>query len=413
MLRVIKTKVEYETALGEIARLAAGDPRVGGTDGDRLELLTLLVEDYEERVVPKERPRPIEAVRFRMDQLGLSQKDLVPFIGSRSKVSEVLSGKRLLTLAMIRALHRGLDIPAEVLLEEHDPADLDGGDVDWQRFPLREMVRRGWIRADLDDARDRAEELLRAFFRPLGEPRVLAPMYRRTRHVRSARTMDPYALTAWVARLCLRARETRLTARFQEGSITCALMREVTTLSWSEQGPRLAREFLAANGITLLVEPHLPRTHLDGAALLLETHRPVVGLTLRHDRVDNFWFCLLHELAHLQLHLAEGPGRREVEQFIDDLDSGAADDPREQEADRAAGEALVPSDDWKASPASRLRTPEAARSLAAMLRIHPAIVAGKVRHESRSFRVLSQLVGQGEVRKLFPEVSWECSTTTH
>jgi HTH-type transcriptional regulator/antitoxin HigA len=77
----------------------------------------------------------------------------------------------------------------------------------------------------------------------------------------------------------------------------------VARLSWSDEGPRLAKEFLAKHGITLVVVHHLPRTYLDGAALKLGDGTPVVGLTLRCDRVDGFWFCLLHELAHLGCHM--------------------------------------------------------------------------------------------------------------
>ena len=99
-----------------------------------------------------------------------------------------------------------------------------------------------------------------------------------------------------------------------------------------------AREFLAGHGIALRVERHLPKTHLDGAALRLPGKPPVIGLTLRHDRIDNFWFCLLHELAHLGRHL---DGR--AEGFVDDLDL-PGDDAREAEADEWAQEALIPRD---------------------------------------------------------------------
>ena len=80
-------------------------------------------------------------------------------------------------------------------------------------------------------------------------------------------------------------------------------MREVAQLSVYEDGPRRAQERLAAHGIALVIERHLPRTHLDGAALCLLDGRPVIGLTLRYDRIDNFWFSLMHELAHVSLHL--------------------------------------------------------------------------------------------------------------
>jgi len=118
MIKVIKTETEYEEALKEAEILVELDPKTGTEEGNRLELLTLLISNYEEYHFPLDIPNPIEAIRFRMEQQGLSQKDIIPYIGSRSKVSEVLNGKRPLSLKMIRALHRGLGIPAEVLLQE-------------------------------------------------------------------------------------------------------------------------------------------------------------------------------------------------------------------------------------------------------------------------------------------------------
>jgi HTH-type transcriptional regulator/antitoxin HigA len=112
--RLIKTEAEYEAALVRIEKLM--DAKRNTPQGDELELLSLLVYDYEERVFPIEKPDPIAAIRFRMEQQGLEPKDLVPFLGSRSRVSEVLSGRRNLSLKMIRALVNGLRIPAEVLL---------------------------------------------------------------------------------------------------------------------------------------------------------------------------------------------------------------------------------------------------------------------------------------------------------
>ncbi len=94
-------------------------------DADRLELLALLVRDYEDKHYPIDMPDPVEAITFRMEQMGLTRKDLERYIGSRSKVSEVLSGKRRLSLSMIRALHEGLGIPAEVLLGRPDRPELE------------------------------------------------------------------------------------------------------------------------------------------------------------------------------------------------------------------------------------------------------------------------------------------------
>ena len=114
---IIKTEEQYEEALAVVEELMDSDPEPGTGDADKLELLTLLISNYEKDNFPMEMPDPIEAIKFRMEQQQLSQKDLIPYIGSRSRVSEVLNRKRPLTLKMIRTLHKGLGIPADVLIQ--------------------------------------------------------------------------------------------------------------------------------------------------------------------------------------------------------------------------------------------------------------------------------------------------------
>jgi HTH-type transcriptional regulator/antitoxin HigA len=114
--KLIKTESDYAAALARVDKLM--DAKAGTPQGDELEVLSLLIHDYEERVFPIAKPDPVAAIRFRMAQQGLTNKDLVPLLGSRSRVSEVLSGRRTLSLKMIRALVSGLRIPADVLLGE-------------------------------------------------------------------------------------------------------------------------------------------------------------------------------------------------------------------------------------------------------------------------------------------------------
>ena len=112
---VIKTPEQYADAMARVDRIFGAGP--GTPANDELELLLALVEKYEDKAFPIDLPTPIAAIRFRMDQGDLQAKDLVPHIGSKSKVSEVLSGRRALSLAMIRNLVANLGIPAEVLLQ--------------------------------------------------------------------------------------------------------------------------------------------------------------------------------------------------------------------------------------------------------------------------------------------------------
>lgn len=114
--KILKTEAEYHAALAELHRHMHARP--GSAKAERLELWAKLIEDYEEAHCPVLPPDPVAAIAFRMEQESLKPKDLMPYLGSKSKVSEVLSRKRALTLSMIRKLHRGLGIPAEVLLAE-------------------------------------------------------------------------------------------------------------------------------------------------------------------------------------------------------------------------------------------------------------------------------------------------------
>lgn len=120
-IRPLRTDADLDAALLEIERL--WDAPHGSIEGDRLEVLSILVEEFERRRFPFSPPRPIEAIRFRMEQAGLTPKDLASIFGSRTRVYEVLRGDRRLTLGMIRDLHQKLGIPAEVLLQGRDASD--------------------------------------------------------------------------------------------------------------------------------------------------------------------------------------------------------------------------------------------------------------------------------------------------
>ncbi len=115
-VKIIKSEKEYEAAMTRLSKLMDMYPAAGSEDEAELELLALVIENYERGVVTEAKPTPIEAIQFRIEQQGLSRKDLVPYIGSLPKVSEVLNGKRQLSLAMIRRLHHRLGIPADVLI---------------------------------------------------------------------------------------------------------------------------------------------------------------------------------------------------------------------------------------------------------------------------------------------------------
>ena len=117
MIKPIKTEADYQAALKEIEHLFDATP--GTREGDRLEVLTTLVEAYEEKHFPLPLPDPIEAILYYIETRGLTRRDLERYIGSRARVSEVLNRKRPLTMEMIRNLHKGFGIPAEVLIQPY------------------------------------------------------------------------------------------------------------------------------------------------------------------------------------------------------------------------------------------------------------------------------------------------------
>lgn len=124
--RIIKTEDQYRRYLSEVERLAAQDPGADSREGGRLELLAKLVEDYEKARFKFRKPGPVEAILFRMEEEGLRQKDIAEMLGGKNRASEVLSGRRTLTLPMIRALYEKLEIPPELLIRE-PTADYNAG----------------------------------------------------------------------------------------------------------------------------------------------------------------------------------------------------------------------------------------------------------------------------------------------
>ena len=190
----------------------------------------------EETVVhrPNREPKfedPVEAIKFYMEQKGFTQRDLVPMIGSRSKVSEVLSGTRTITMPMARALHRHLEIPAEILLQEPVVRIADQAEeMDWRRFPLRQMANRGWIESS-GKLRENAEELVKDLMRRAGGTQHVNALYRKNDQNRANAKTDPYALNAWCWQVLARANENQWDAPYLPPNDPHRVMREVAELS--------------------------------------------------------------------------------------------------------------------------------------------------------------------------------------
>lgn len=403
-VRVIKTQHEYETAMARLSALMDMNIESGSVEEGELELLALVIEAYERTKVAPVIPDPIDAILFRMDQLGLKPRDLVPMVGSISKVSEVLSRKRDLSLAMIRAIHKGLGIPAEVLIANSSSMGIDISTepmCDYLKFPLKEMQERGCFSGfskHIANIKDHAEELFTWFTQDISDHNSHA-LLRAPMHQSGAREMDDYALIAWRACVLKKAQAVELRTKYTSGVITDEWLIDLAKLSRFETGPLLAQEYMADKGIVLVIEYHFKKTYLDGAAMLMD-ETPVVALTLRHDRIDNFWFALIHELEHVRKHLTQ-----DYAFILDNLDDKTRTSVEEQQADEGARNALIPQEIWMQSDVRITHTQGDAIRLADELRIHPAIVAGRVRYQTNNWRLLSRLITGGSVRELFEKRS--------
>ncbi len=393
--KLIKTETDYNKGMSRIEELFNANP--GTPDGDELDLLVTLVELYEKQMFPMDLPDPVSAIRFRMEQQRLKNKDMGPYLGSPSKVSEVLSGRRPLSLTMIRSLVNGLGIPAEVLLKE--PGAKLKSDEDVQRvakFPIGEMLKRGWFpgfSGSVIEAKHQIEDLADMFVGSLGLSSLRLAFNRQ--NIRSSCKCDENALTAWRIRvMTLAIRETL--PPYKKGVINATFLSDLAGLSYFESGPTLAKEYLNKNGIHVILERHLEKTYLDGAAMKLPDGSPIVALTLRYDRLDNFWFTLFHELAHVAKHLDKDG----AEVFFDDLTEKAKSE-LEKEADAFAANALIPDAKWAVAKLTHTSASDDIRRFADSLRISPAIPAGRIRFENHDYTLFPSLIGSRKVRAMF------------
>jgi len=321
-------------------------------------------------------------IRARIVQ-GLTQRELAVRVGLKEQQiqryeSEEYAKANLQRLQVIaEALNLSISEIAEFNTNSSIKESSCAGELDWGRFPIKEMYLRQWFKdfsGSLAAALNDAENLVGSFVKSaISRPTVA--LHRK--QIRSGSSIDEYALLAWECRILSLASETHIGGPYQEGVIDDQWISELAKESTKKDGPLRAKEKLGEAGIALIIEPHLTHTHLDGAALL-SNHGPVVGMTLRYDRLDHFWFVLFHELIHVTRHLRKG----KIECIFDDLE--ASDTKKvEHEADSLAAEALLPREIWYKSLAKYVRSPETIEALAAELSISPAIVAGRIRHEAK------------------------------
>lgn len=390
-IKIIKNENEYKAALARIEELfdiQEGDPRE-----DELELLYMLVEKYESENYRIDLPDPIEAIKFRMEQSGINRKDLAKYIGSVSKVSEVLSRKRPLSLSMIRALHEGLGIPPEILLQKSE-SKLKTLRYDIKKYPFSEMFKRGYFDRsyrNLNEAKSYAEECMGTLFSVFDRMNFEA-CYRKS----NTASEGQEALKAWQAKALNIISNEELT-RYNHENLKPASER-IAKLSYFPSGVQLVKEALNKSGIHFVILNHLPKTRLDGACFLSEQGNPVIAMTLRYDRLDNFWFTLFHELGHI--FYCDINNKNKL--ILDDLEADNSQNQEETRADNFALDSFIPSDIWNKRKNS-LITKNDILNFAEELGISPAVIAGRIRMEESDFTKFTELTGQGKVRELFKE----------
>lgn len=394
-IRPIKTVADYKLALEEVSVLIERNPPGGSDDADRLEVLGTLVAQYENTHFPIENPSPIEAIEFRIDQLGLKRKDLIPYIGSASKVSEVLSGKRSLSRSMIRKLRDNLGIPADVLISDSQQTSAEM-DAEINAYPLKQMCQLGYFGRGKSylHIKKNSIKVLENLFSTAKIDQTSAAYCRTTAHYRDGKELNKHALRAWQARVIIKSYDRKV-ANYRSGTVSQEFLEEIAQLSVLDTGPSVAREMLEKHGIPVVIERHLDHTYLDGACFLRADNVPVVGLTIRHDKLDNFWFTLLHELVHLGRHLGS-----ENTTFFDDLDVPDSNE-KEKEADELAAEALIPSSTWQESKIASSDDWREVVAFAQSIRRHRAVVAGRIQRETKNYKRFSTLIGRHKVRSLF------------
>lgn len=399
-IKPIRTRDDYNKAVVLLADLIEKNPAVDTPEDTKIRVLANLIEDFENAALPDYEADPIEAIKLRMDQLGLKDKDLVDYLGSRSRVSEVLSGKRPLTVPMIKNIEEGLGIPASILVG----SSVEKRNKRWSLKTITIMAQRGYFGQDhtnLDPKKILDMGLLKTLFS--GQSLASTALLRQTSY-RDISNIDKYHMEAWMSKVlgeALQLIDDNDVPDFDKSNLSEELLSQLFKLSSKPNGVNEVILALRELGIVVVIEPHLPSTRLDGATLFTNNNA-VIGLTIRFDRLDNFWFTLAHELAHTYLH-----SESDYSAFFDKLfNEGAETSQLENEADTLAGELLIPTDIWKTSPLRYGSTPTLVKIFADKIGVHPSVVAGRIRHDSKDWSVHSDIINNEKVRHLFEDKLW-------
>lgn len=325
---------------------------------------------------------------------GYSQRDLAWRLGVKEQQIQRYEADRYATISLKNyariAVLLGVQLKAEIV---SNPAfrGLDTVIEDVSKEQIRKILKHGrqngWFADEIDEPELRRQIAENRIF--FGSPSLLRTGLSVRDH------SDDALLHAWRAQVAQRARSILKTQSIQFDPLDINWLPELTKASAGQNGPLLARDMLSEHGVLLIAEPQIPGLAIDGAAFL-DGETPVIGLTLRKDTVDNFWFTLMHELGHVYLHYRTGL----TAGFFDQSEAESIDQ-QENEADTFAQNLLIPDEQWRSSAARISRSPKVIEKFAADLGISSAIVFGRIRKEQNDYRIFSNRVGANTVRKQF------------
>lgn len=326
---------------------------------------------------------------------GLSQKDLGRKLGLREQAIQRWEAEKYRTISLSNFQKVAQSLGVRWQMQEIAASDGQHPPIyDVTRTEVTKVLRHarehGWL--EISDVSD--ENATATLIRYVGEHvnRYGTPSLLRT----GLNVLDyahDWSLLSWKAQVTRRAESVILSYKPKYRPINVAWLIDLVRLSQFDNGPMRAVDLLLDHGIVLIAEPQIPGMSVDGAAFLADDV-PVIGMTLLRDTIDNFWFTLLHEVAHVVLHYRTGL----TSGFFDDLASPSADE-FEDEANRFASNLLIPDEIWARSPARIARTPEPIEKLANQLKISPAIIFGRIRMERNDYSIFSNKIGRGTVRK--------------
>ncbi|PQV52184.1 HTH-type transcriptional regulator/antitoxin HigA [Paraburkholderia sp. BL21I4N1] len=325
---------------------------------------------------------------------GWSQKDLARQLGLREQAIQRYEVDRYRSISLAGYIRVARALSLRMSADFCSPSSTDWmpsfevTQAEAQKV-LKHARANGWLQSDASDENG-ISQLVRYVAEHVemhGTPSLLRTGLNVEDH------SEDWSLLSWKAQITRRAKAIIERDKLKYRPLDVSWLVDLVRLSKLDDGPLRAQELLKQHGIVLIAEPHITGMKVDGAAFLVDDI-PVIGMTLLRDFLDNFWFTLMHEVAHVILHYRTGLAAG----FFDDVEATQVDE-LEDEANKFAANMLIPEEVWSRSPARIAKTADPIERFADQLGISPAIVFGRIRLERKNYTLFSDKIGRGKVRK--------------